>query len=369
MPRIIDSLLQCLGIIAWIGLASSVWANTPTRILLDEAENSTVQSALIGSVSALAWASDAPTDWVSETTLSFQSNPRHTLITFTLSDQRLAERYAELPMEAIIEGQSRRVVFVVDPVAKVIGPVMPGMTLWRIAEDWRAQLTAPLPDMNTLIDALIQANPQAFERDDPTGLMVGAMLRLPKVQGLAFGNASKSEASEPVSSMNEARPPIAVPWRTIGTRAWIEAAMVRGLVDARIQASQQASISAPNKNAVEPGSQKPGVTLEALESISGQWLLLVLVVLVVMLVLHGFSRVGARHVIDHKRPATQRLTLSPDALATTLALAEQYLRLGDPAQAMHWLEEVIQAGDAKQVRSAKKLWREAQALFEMEAST
>lgn len=371
MPRIIDCLWGRQGLMGLVGLISLVglgWAATPTQVLVDQAGQSKVQSALIGSVSAVEWADGAPADWVSDTTLRWESNAAYTVITWTLSDPRLAERFVELPVRVIQEDRTTQQVFVVDPKAQVVGPVSSGTTLWRIAEAWRASLGNQPPSMQTLIDVLIEANPQAFERDDPASLLAGAMLRLPNLKTAMGDDALPDPASRSVDRVNQTQTLIPVPWRSIGTKTWIETTMVRALVDGRTQNQVRSGARLITEQTAQSLNPERQPQFDLADRIQGQWVFLVFVVVAVMLMLHGFSRIG---VIEAGRPQAQTrtaITLSPEAVATTMSLAEHYLRLGDPAQALHWLEEVMAFGDAKQVRSAKKLWREAQALFDREAS-
>lgn len=370
MPRIIDWALSRhlqMGLIGLMGLVGSGWAITPTKVILDEAGQGTVQSTIVGPVSALQWADGAPTDWVSSTTLSWQSNPTYTVVTWALSDRRLAEQYAELPLQVMHEGQRVSETFVVDPMTRVIGPVASGTTLWRIAEVWRGELGEQSPSMPQLIERLMDANPHAFERDDPTGLLAGAMLRLPSIESAIGNSGLRDQANRSLQQDDQTRAFIPVPWRTLGTRAWIETTMVRAVVDARTnrQAWQGAQLSNdPTSESVDLQRQ-PKFNL--VDRIQGRWVFVAFLVVAVMLVLHGFSRMGATASGTQKAQQRASMTLSPEAAATTLALAEQYLRLGDPAQALYWLEEVMASVDAKQVRSAKKLWREAQALFDLGA--
>lgn len=91
-------------------------------------------------------------------------------------------------------------------------------------------------------------------------------------------------------------------------------------------------------------------------------------VVVCLLILHGWSRVGGAGRL-HERAQTKGAsgvgppTMAPEAVTMTLDLAERYLAMGDAAQALHWLEEVIAHGTAKEVRQAKRLWRQALALM------
>jgi len=346
-----------------VGLvASPVLAQQPVQAIAEGSPTPRAQSTVLGVVDRLDWAPDAPGEWVEGSALEWrvQQTPAGTFteLTWMLSDATLANQPTNLPMLVEAKGQSTRMVFSFDPEVWVVGPVAPGTTLWSVASRWKETLEVDVPTQ-ALIDALIAANPQAFERPEPSGLLAGAMLRLVWEQLAPEDLVETGDIAKGNEPATQHKTPS--PWQAIGTQDWLDAIMARQL------ASQA---RAPDEKPTTHGNAQT-------KSHAQQWLdpqrmgpvaLLGFAVVVAMLFLHGVSARGGdarAPIASDKKPKTA--PLSPQALAVTMSLAEQYLALGDAAQALHWLEEVIRDGDPKTVRRAKKMWREAQSMVSPES--
>lgn len=312
-------------------------------------------------------------------------------------------------------GQTDSLEISIDPSFEVIGPVGSGMTLWRIASEWLANWGDRLidageegaserspPTMPEWMDWIMQTNPQAFETDEANSLMRGAMLRHPIKSARATHSqsadvlpieATHAETVETGSSQSPANAPflnpVIEPSAADGLRVEqlkqallaneqlnIDALFDRPIrkQDALDQAlaplSPDASWSDPvasNRGLLEFGFlDQPDWWRQ--EQQMGTVALVLGLVVVCLLILHGWSRVGGAGRL-HERAQTKGAsgvgppTMAPEAVTITLDLAERYLAMGDAAQALHWLEEVIAHGTAKEVRQAKRLWRQALALM------
>lgn len=70
----------------------------------------------------------------------------------------------------------------------VYGPVPPGATLWAIARRVRPGGT----DLDTVMSAIVRANPQAFINGDPARLKAGSRLTIPQAQALRATTAAQA---------------------------------------------------------------------------------------------------------------------------------------------------------------------------------
>ncbi|HEY7905405.1 MAG TPA: FimV/HubP family polar landmark protein [Wenzhouxiangella sp.] len=317
---------------------------------------------------------------------------------------------ATWPLTRSFEGQTETVWINIDPTLEVIGPIQSGMTLWGIANGWldnwdeRGEGQRPRPTMPDWMDSIMQANPQAFETDQANSLMRGAMLRHPIHNARATttqltdslpDTANQSAAAEGELSQPSARAPF--------LNDSLEPDLFESEVRAETQTSQEptnsesfasepSDIERPlDRPSAEPDDPNPMQSAAGIERMApksslfefgfldqpdwwrqeremGRVAFVSGLVVVCLLILHGWSKVGGTGWRDERTQALgafgiETPAMAPEAVTMTLDLAERYLAMGDAAQALHWLEEVIAHGTPKEVRHAKRLWRQALALI------
>ncbi len=387
MPRAIkatDGLIHvCLCLALMLVLIASVGAQQPVKI---EAEGEGVwrlTTTLMGQAESIDWAPEMS----ERPEIEWQNNRGFVDIQWVVrSDERPGLGTAVFMRS--VDGQTERVELTVDPSVDVIGPVGAGMTLWGIGSDWLAtwnegetkrvsdEADRSPPTMPEWLDQIMQANPQAFETDEPNSLMRGAMLRHPiqrRVADVVSAEAMAAErsASERSVSMDSSIPEPNPAWS--GEQAPLTEDF-----------PTQTPAPATEENIVEVSIPAEDPIEEVLHESSwfsfdfiaqtqwwhephqlGRVALAVGLVVIAVLILQIFSKVGGGGRWDNEsRPAGAHAkqpvsTMTPEAVEMTLGLAQRYVDLGDATQALHWLDEVMAHGSPKQIRQAKRVKRDA----------
>jgi len=403
MPRAIKAtnglihVCLCAGLI--LVLISTGAAQQPVKIEADGEGVWRLTTTLMGQADRLEWSAEMN----ERPDIEWKNNRGFIDIQWVVrSDVRPS--FSTWVMMRSVDGQTESVELIVDPALEVIGPVSAGMTLWGIGSEWLASwddeqeegvsgdTERSLPSMPEWLERIMQANPQAFETDQPNSLMRGAMLRHP-ISRMERDSVSPDPvaAERPISSETSIREPDSavsmseeVSKETVSQEelSFQEAPNQESLsMDLTSTASSmendpQAPTSAQDLAEVavtEPSWfsfdfidqprwwQQPGQL--------GRVAFAVGLVVIGVLILQIFSRVGGvgrwddEPMLASVRASEPVTTMTSEAVEMTLDLAQRYVDLGEATQALHWLDEVMTHGSPKQIRQAKRLRREALAVM------
>lgn len=403
MPRAIKAtsglihVCLCAGLI--LVLISTGAAQQPVKIEADGEGVWRLTTTLMGQADRLEWSAEMN----ERPDIEWKNNRGFIDIQWVVrSDVRPS--FSTWVMMRSVDGQTESVELIVDPALEVIGPVSAGMTLWGIGSEWLASwddeqeegvsgdTERSLPSMPEWLERIMQANPQAFETDQPNSLMRGAMLRHP-ISRMERDPVSPDPvaAERPISSETSIREPDSavsmseeVSKETVSQEelSFQEAPNQESLsMDLTSTASSmendpQAPTSAQDLAEVavtEPSWfsfdfidqprwwQQPGQL--------GRVAFAVGLVVIGVLILQIFSKVGGvgrwddEPMLASVRASEPVTTMTSEAVEMTLDLAQRYVDLGEATQALHWLDEVMTHGSPKQIRQAKRLRREALAVM------
>lgn len=332
---------------------SCAWAAQPVQLQQSQTDRWQLISSVLGEAQAVRWGARAPRAWVERGELTWRLFEGHTIIEWSVEAPDQADQSIRWSMELELEDQLRSVDFVWTPSVQVIGPVPVGTTAWRIATRWQRLFGPNAPAIEELIEQLVTINPQAFGRPEPSALLAGAMLSLP-IDNAAPDTQQIAADHSPV------------PWQALGTSAWLESTMAQAIRVGQHARQRAAYQNTSLESGSPPSSSVPADLWSRVmdPNFTGPIWLKVFLVLIVLMTLHGYGRIGSGAGLLKKGAlVSAHPRLDPEAVHVTLSLARAYLAHGDAAQALHWIEEVIEHGQGKARREAQQLWREAQAMF------
>lgn len=370
-------------------LVSTVEAQQPVKIEADGDGVWRLTTTLMGQADGLEWASEMS----ERPDIEWQNNRGFIDIQWVVRSDERPGLSSQVLLRSL-DGQTELVELTVDPLLDVIGPVGAGTTLWSIGSEWLATwnegetkrvsdeadlLPPPMPEW---LDQIMQANPQAFETDEPNSLMRGAMLRHPirhlvldavSAQAIALERSASMDSSIP--EPNPAQPIEQAP-RTedLPTQTPDPATGVVDRPSPPATAENIVEVPIPAEDPIEGvWHQTSWFSFDFLGQAQwwqeprqlGRVAFAVGLVVISVLILQIFSKVGGSGRWDDesmpkaantKQPATAMKT---EAVEMTLGLAQRYVDLGDATQALHWLDEVMAHGSPKQIRQAKRVRRDA----------
>ncbi len=398
MQRFIKSIGWLLIIGVCASLASMALAQQPVKIEPAGEGAWRLTTTLMGQADRIDWpAEDAMSGsfQVDRPPLEWTNHPGYVEIRWVVRSETPLEIMTGLLIR-VFEDQTEAVRVNIDPALEVIGPIQSGMTLWGIANGWldgwnevainvggRGDGQRPRPTMPEWMDQIMQANPQAFETNQASSLMRGAMLRHPIERRL-------TTPSQPVDALPEQ----ADQTRVIESELSQPSAnlpVLNDSLDVDVFESQPRMPEQTHQDTEPSNTETHNTETSNIEPVGsgpspmdfgfldqpdwwqqeqhmGKVALVLGLVVVCLLLLHGWSKVGGMGRLGEHAPTQggselEPSTMTPEAVTMTLDLAERYLVMGDAAQALHWLEEVIAYGTPKEVRHAKRLWRQALALI------
>jgi len=389
----------CVGLI--LALTSFVGAQQPVHIEADGEGVWRLTTTLMGQADRLEWSAEMN----ERPDIEWQNNREFITIEWVVrSDDRPS--LGTWVLMRSVDGQTESVELTVDPALEVIGPVGAGMTLWRIGSEWLAawdeEMAAGVsvdterspPSMPEWLDQIMQANPQAFETDQPSSLMRGAMLRHPTTRIVRDSRSSDSVAAErplvsqtPISEIDSAGPMSeeggqeAVREEAVSQEALsLEDALDEEVLSTDLSSTSPSMDNDPQAFMSAEDIVGPAVTEPrwfAFDFIDqpqwwqqphqlGRVMFVVGLVVIGVMILQIFSKVGGAGRMNEAGLAqasdsvgNRPTSMTPEAVSMTFGLAQRYVQLGEPTQALHWIDEVMAYGSPKQIREAKRLKRDA----------